>query len=1557
MSSKHRKQEIEHMTSEALRNQPDALADIGRGERYLSQDYQNRYPFELLQNIRDAALSGEQTEHTGKAFFAVTETALIVANYGQPFTLESIHSIRSIGLSTKASEEFIGHKGIGFKSVFEITENPQIFSEKYQIHFSREQTVKRMREYALTLDETRRKRYLSQLKEFQRDISIMHVPHWMSLSDIDEDKDRELIEQLRNCDTIIRLPFRQNIKSAEVFKHLLAFPKEALLFLGCLKQVVMKNVVTNQTRVLTLHSEKTSPHVRLVTLQSNRASQTEKWLVFDATQSIPDEILTDEQRRFFSADALAEISIALPLDDTECIKPLSARHRIFYVYFPTQEPSPLPCLIHSFFQLKPARTHFYDCAFNEWLCTRVVEFLTQDVLEWVKNHEHLKTSLPELLIPTYVSSPAAELFRNKLLPALKKTAFVPTRDYQQFVTPESICLIPDALSEERVGVSASSLFSDESLSEYFRTACSFLPDSLQKNQNVTKLLRTFGAKEFTQEVLLSVVASEAERHRMEPHWFQQLYHFLRSAVYLLAQHSKRQAETFVSRLQQQSILLSANHQLYAPAGVVQMFLPPLQQQHALFAKIEFSHSAISNVPDALHVRFEFLHPEINVTETDSKGQKRLNGLGNFLVENGFVTAFQFASVLEEGILPVMENFDETFTEAEKLHILHYIKHLFDQQLISSSVLKQLPMGEIRVPVEHPQCSDETSSSASSPQKWMAAQDVYFPAVWSGEDTLEQLYKDVPDCYFLAAMDIKESERESWQRFFATIGVSQIPIIKRFSPSQDADDRAYQIVQADFSNLARNPLAQGSKLWKEYLSFLSALGEQEKQAVCWRIHKNARQTLEQIFALDKFETIIKSEHKRELLLLILAENWSFYNRFKTSTYRCSHLGCSRDTNIPSFFLFSLKHAAWIPTTLKTEVGKEEKCAKPSRESGDGKEGREERIIPNSEFRTPNSGERVFLPPEQVWVMSDTKEYPLANYLPFLSISFEAEQSWDKAFIRDLGFKSLNSATVADFAELLRFLEVAYPAQSLETSEKGKFKAFYQQILQHFNAAIQKERTTKKQANLSALRESPCRVLTERRGILEYINSAECFFADDKHLAQSLSRHINVFVCDEELPHLFETLSIKRLSEVVKQRPLFEERQQQQLKTSKDTDCIKATSDIKRIFHDHLASFCMLASLPRKNLLYRETNRALLAQVEFAVVEDLRIQTEIVVSIPNVPSIQPYVTSFFLSKQPRRPGQDSKNILYINAADAENAEIVASAFAHLFRVLWLLDAPHLDDAFLRVLRLSSKTQKEAYLAKKGISREELLAAENSLAAIIQPDGKAKINATEASVRADLVEKLSEETRKKQQPQDTPKAAPKPLTQQHIIDEIDEQIDLEKTFEIQKDGEFKEYQSGGIREPNAKYRADVQQSQQTAQKRTPYEMEAHQKLGETGEQYVFKKEKEYLTEAGREDLSATVAWVAQTDDTCGYDILSYYPDGREKYIEVKTTDKEDDLQFPMSYSEWMAAADPQMQSDYYIYRVVVDRASKSAHIITLKNPYQLWREKKLLIDFKEFYVILGK
>ncbi len=108
-----------------------------------------------------------------------------------------------------------------------------------------------------------------------------------------------------------------------------------------------------------------------------------------------------------------------------------------------------------------------------------------------------------------------------------------------------------------------------------------------------------------------------------------------------------------------------NHQLYAPDGEVQIFLPPLRHERE-----------IAEVPDVLKKQFEFLHTEIKVTESNDKGDELLNGLGNFLVKNEFVKTFQFSDVLEDGILPQMAAFDETFAESEKWRVLRYIKHLF-----------------------------------------------------------------------------------------------------------------------------------------------------------------------------------------------------------------------------------------------------------------------------------------------------------------------------------------------------------------------------------------------------------------------------------------------------------------------------------------------------------------------------------------------------------------------------------------------------------------------------------------------------------------------------------------------------------------------------------------------------------------------------------------------------------------------------------------------------------------------------------------------------------------
>ena len=53
------------------------------------------------------------------------------------------------------------------------------------------------------------------------------------------------------------------------------------------------------------------------------------------------------------------------------------------------------------------------------------------------------------------------------------------------------------------------------------------------------------------------------------------------------------------------------------------------------------------------------------------------------------------------------------------------------------------------------------------------------------------------------------------------------------------------------------------------------------------------------------------------------------------------------------------------------------------------------------------------------------------------------------------------------------------------------------------------------------------------------------------------------------------------------------------------------------------------------------------------------------------------------------------------------------------------------------------------------------------------------------------------------------------------------------------------------------------------------------------MLANERAILTGVGRTDLANSVRWVSEEDgDGAGYDIASFYPEGRPRLIEVKTT-----------------------------------------------------------------------
>lgn len=101
----------------------------------IEHQYHGRYLIELIQNGHDA-LDDKTTSGTEQRIeICIVEDeepygALYVANDGIPFSDSNFNSLAKLGQSDKDPEESIGNKGIGFRSVLELTSSPQIFSRR-----------------------------------------------------------------------------------------------------------------------------------------------------------------------------------------------------------------------------------------------------------------------------------------------------------------------------------------------------------------------------------------------------------------------------------------------------------------------------------------------------------------------------------------------------------------------------------------------------------------------------------------------------------------------------------------------------------------------------------------------------------------------------------------------------------------------------------------------------------------------------------------------------------------------------------------------------------------------------------------------------------------------------------------------------------------------------------------------------------------------------------------------------------------------------------------------------------------------------------------------------------------------------------------------------------------------------------------------------------------------------------------------------------------------------------------------------------------------------------
>ena len=96
----------------------------------IAQEYRGRCILELLQNAHDALANIERDDPRQISFVLSTspEPVLLVGNSGHPFRVEDFKGICQLGQSPKDPNKSVGNKGLGFRSVLEVSTCPEIWS-------------------------------------------------------------------------------------------------------------------------------------------------------------------------------------------------------------------------------------------------------------------------------------------------------------------------------------------------------------------------------------------------------------------------------------------------------------------------------------------------------------------------------------------------------------------------------------------------------------------------------------------------------------------------------------------------------------------------------------------------------------------------------------------------------------------------------------------------------------------------------------------------------------------------------------------------------------------------------------------------------------------------------------------------------------------------------------------------------------------------------------------------------------------------------------------------------------------------------------------------------------------------------------------------------------------------------------------------------------------------------------------------------------------------------------------------------------------------------------
>jgi hypothetical protein len=263
----------------------------------IARDYQNAlkliaqvvftrtsgFILEFIQNAEDA---GQSLAHSGHFSVLLSRKRLKIVHNARPFDDRDVRAISGIQSSKNPEKGTLGYLGIGFKSVFKVTNAPHIFSSGYQFKFDR-----------------------SHWPDPSNSLWMV-LPIWVD----------EPPEALDADSTTFFVPLKDEVLYDHMAQDIRKLGTELYLFLRWLKRI-------------DIHDEETNEHWSLENLGEDgdgvttlqRDGQTQRFKFFRKKVTVPDAVGEDELTQQYRVGVKQrEIAVAFALDAENNLAPSAA---------------------------------------------------------------------------------------------------------------------------------------------------------------------------------------------------------------------------------------------------------------------------------------------------------------------------------------------------------------------------------------------------------------------------------------------------------------------------------------------------------------------------------------------------------------------------------------------------------------------------------------------------------------------------------------------------------------------------------------------------------------------------------------------------------------------------------------------------------------------------------------------------------------------------------------------------------------------------------------------------------------------------------------------------------------------------------------------------------------------------------------------------------------------------------------------------------------------------------------------------------------------------------